>query len=145
MQPLVSSLFEHQLTSYDWYSDLIIHSAQKELGLYKLLDLPVHQTDGQHQFVFDTSQLMAALSDEYESMSLRDMSRAILKGSGEPIVGFGNSGNDAVYNLETFLTCESSAIASETPSRTPTYTCSNRVSSGLLEARNSKSIHDKQR
>lgn len=91
-------------------TDLIIHTPQKELGLYKLLDLPVHQTDGQHHFVFDTSQLMAALASEYEDMSLREMSRAILKGSGEAIVGFGNSGNDAVFNLETFLTRRSFII-----------------------------------
>jgi hypothetical protein len=50
-------------------------------------------------YLQDTSELVDALSDgQLGDLSLEAISQRLLSGSGEDIVGFGNSGNNAVVS-----------------------------------------------
>lgn len=102
---------------------LIIHSAEKDLDHLAPLGLPTQnyftslypegfaaaayatkESDGK-VFVVDTSELVVALGGEKKrDMTLQELSERFLDGSGEEIAGFGNSGNDAYYIMESFLT-----------------------------------------
>lgn len=79
---------------------LVIHSNLREYDEYTLVELPVVKED----HVIDTLQLVKALSSDWADATLEDAAKRMLAGSGQRITGFGNSGNDAWWHLETFLT-----------------------------------------
>ena len=101
---------------------MIVHSNLKEFDAYSIVDIPVvpdaHVIVSGHDEMRsrddhpktlalgqDTVQMVQALSSTWADATLQDVAKQMLAGSGQPVTGFGNSGNDAWVSHLTSVMC----------------------------------------